>query len=274
MKLAPLFLAILLLALPVQAHEGEESTLEQTLEQAVAANSLNSIMAAASIAAILVLVSIYKKEKTERQKLALFLGIAIPVLAATVYTAGGTVYLNLASVSGGPVHWHADFEIWNCGSKLDLIDPEGLLNRVGTPVFHEHGDDRIHVEGVVTDLREASLHRFIEFVGGYHDDSTLIIPTNEGAVEMRNGDSCNGNPGKLQGFLFSVNNPSAAMKTGFVFEQTKIQDIGDYVPAPYSNIPPGNCIIIEFDQEKERTDKICSSYRLAIQKGDLEEEHG
>jgi len=39
----------------------------------------------------------------------LFAAIVIPVVAATIFLAGSTIYLNSVSSSGGPVHWHADF---------------------------------------------------------------------------------------------------------------------------------------------------------------------
>ena len=128
--------------------------------------STNYIVIAAVIAGILVAFSIYCKERTEKVKMLLFWGIALPIMLATAYSAGSTIYLNMISETKGPVHWHADFGIWNCGKKIDLVDPKGFSNRIGTPVFHEHGDDRVHVEGVVVGLKDVDLHTFFDVVGG------------------------------------------------------------------------------------------------------------
>ena len=58
-------------------------------------------------------------------------------------------------------------------------------------------------------------------------------------------------------------------KSGFIYEQIKIDDFEEYIISPYSNIPPGDCIIIEFGPEKQLTDKICLPYKLAEEKGDI-----
>jgi len=209
----------------------------------------------------------FSKEKTEKTKWIFFLAIIIPVILTTAYLTGSTIYLNLISETKGPVHWHADFEIWNCDEKIELIKPEGFSNRVGTPVFHEHGDNRIHVEGVVVDSVEVDLHSFFEVIGGTLTNNYLSVPTNNGIIEMRDGNLCNGNPGKLQGFLFKIKNPEDTKN--WVFEQRKLDDFEDYILSPYSQIPPGDCITIEFDVEKENTNKICETYKVAVQRGDL-----
>ena len=50
-----------------------------------------------------------------------------------------------------------------------------------------------------------------------------------------------------------------------------MENFDDHILAPYSNIPPGDCIIIEFDTEKEKTEHICETYKVAIERGDLSE---
>ncbi len=201
----------------------------------------------------------YQERFTERQKWLFFLGLALPIAAVTLYVAGTTIYLNLTSHTGGPVHWHADFELWNCGEQIDLRDPTGLSNRIGSPVFHEHGDNRIHVEGVVLNRGDANLHRFFEFIGGTLTAEKLVVPTNNGVVEAGNGGSCNGFPGKVQVFVYKTE--------GRKYEQFKAN--ADYVLSPSSLVPPGDCLIIEFAAEKEKTDKLCASYKTAIARGEL-----
>lgn len=248
-----------------QRSKEEYRTAEQLIKTTIQYTIIGTI-----IVLFLIFISLFCK-KTEMRRWFLFLGIAIPVILATLYSAGTTIYLNVVSETKGPVHWHADFEIWNCEEKVDLVDPSILTNRVGSAVFHEHGDDRIHVEGVVLDTREVDLQHFFAQVGSILREEYFVIPGNQGVVEMKNGQQCDGNPGKLQVFLYRVVNPEES-KEQFLYEQIKLDDFEEYVLSPYSYIPPGDCLIIEFGQEKERTDKLCETYRIALQKGVLKEQ--
>jgi len=171
------------------------------------------------------------------------------------------VYLNQKSWTGGPVHWHTDFELRLCGEMVDLIDPTGLTNRVGTPVFHEHNDNRIHVEGVVLNPEEVTLRRFFEIIGGYLERGHLAIPTNHGMLEVADGGTCGGQPAKWQAFVYRTK--------GRYFWQEKVHDYEHYIPSPQPLIPPGDCLILEFAPEKDRTDFICTTYEVAKQQGDI-----
>ncbi|MBI2583296.1 MAG: hypothetical protein HYW25_01390 [Candidatus Aenigmarchaeota archaeon] len=204
-----------------------------------------------------------KEHIKEKGKIIIFSLIVLLVIATTAYIAAGTVLKNIESATGGPVHWHADFEIWTCGEKVDIEDPMGFENRVGTPVFHEHGDDRIHVEGTLRQLNEASLHEFFEVIGGALEAGRIAVATNDGVEEFVNGQACNGNPAKVQVFLYKTE--------GETYAQQKLEDFENYVISPYPNVPPGDCIIIEFSEEKEETDRMCASYRIAEQNGEISE---
>lgn len=265
-KLLPIILLIAILSTFAYAHEGTDDSLDNKDEQ-IKSRSLWLTGIASLIVFIVIIYALNCKEKSEGLKWLLFMLIAIPVIIATIYVSVGTIYLNVISDTEGPVHWHADFEVWKCGQKLDLTDPTGALNRIGNPVFHEHGDDRIHIEGVVVRKREVDLHSFIEVVGGSLTRERLSLPTDDGIIEANNGEQCNGQEGKLQMFLYRVTNPDARTNTGFVYAQTKIEDFENYIPAPYSVIPPGDCFILEFDVDKPSTDKICETYRIAEEKG-------
>ncbi len=199
--------------------------------------------------------------QSETTKRVLFAMISLPILIATAYIAYTTVSLNLAAESKGPVHWHADFEIWNCGEKIDLKDPKQWSNRIGNPVFHEHGDDRIHVEGVILNKEDITLHHFLQVLGGSLTENSFIFPTDEGSLTVHNGDICNGQSGKIQVFVYQTKEESYA--------QQKLDSFSEYVLSPYSAVPPGDCIIIEFDGEKERTDHLCASYQSAVERGEL-----
>jgi hypothetical protein len=210
------------------------------------------------------------KKTAHRYKKTIFNIIVLLAIIPTIFLLGSTIYTNAISITKGPVHWHADFEIWNCGEKLDLIEPRGLLNRIGTSLLHEHGDNRIHVEGVLSKESDIDLHSFFSVTGGSMTKDRFLVPTNQGIREMKNGDLCNGKDGKLQVFVYKVTNPG--VKRAWKHNQNKIEDFEDYILSAETHVPPGDCIIIEFDQEKSTTDRICSSYALAIKKNQLEEE--
>jgi len=261
-----LIIVVILFSFTVYSHIEEVNEASKDIGESLKSTSKNYVMIAAVIAGILVLIAIYNKEK-EDSKMFLFLGIIIPIILATVYLTGSTIYLNIISETKGPVHWHADYEVWNCGEKIDLVKPTGLSNRIGSPLFHDHGDNRIHVEGVVTDKKDVDLHNFFETIGGSLTEISLYLPTNDGYVEIADGDLCNGNSGILQVFLYKIKNPDDTKN--WIFEQQKLENFEDYVLSPYSNIPPGDCIIIEFDIEKDTTKNICETYKLAVERGDL-----
>jgi len=213
---------------------------------------------------VLLIVALLKKEQSEGLKTFLFWTMVFPIVFATTFLAMDTVIENQQSVTRGPVHWHADFLIYRCGQQVSLKDPRGLSNKIGTPVLHEHGDERVHVEGTVRALQDVSLGEFFEVVGGHLEAGHLVIPANEGPVEMEDGQTCSdGQPATLQAFLYQTENG--------VVTQRKLDDPGSYVLSPESTIPPGDCVIFECTPEtKDRTDLICRFYKIAIDKGDVQ----
>jgi hypothetical protein len=194
----------------------------------------------------------------------LFAGIVIPTLLTSFYLAGSTIYLNIVSSSGGPVHWHADFQIWDCGKEVELEDPTGFLsNKVGTATLHEHNDQRIHLEGVVVKEAEASLGHFFDVVGGKISANEIQVPTNNGLIIRRNGDGCgDGKSGILQVYLFRT--------SGDTYTQEKVANPEKIILSPHGAVPPGDCIIMQFKSTVEdKTDKICQQYRIKEQLGEL-----
>ena len=197
---------LILFSFFVSGHEEEVHEEEVNIGEYVSKLSLQLVAIASVIVVFLVAISIMYEKKIKKAKKYLFLGIVIPIVIASLFLIGSTLYVNFISETKGPVHWHADFEIWNCGEKLDLVNPEGFSNKIGSSVFHEHGDDRIHVEGVVVSKSKIDLHSFFETIGGDLDKNRLEIPTDDKVVEVKDGDLCNGKPGKLQVFLYKIKN--------------------------------------------------------------------
>lgn len=249
--------------LEVLAHEGEEvaEVVKPALDEIIRSNSVKFSLFAGGVILVLTILSILFKEKAQWLKYLLFVGFILVVLANTIYLSASTIYLNQVSTTGGPVHWHADFEIWSCGQKVEIKDPQGLSNKVGTEVVHEHNDNRIHFEGVILDKHQASLGYFFEVIGGELHKDHISIPTENGLLELKSGQLCNGQKGSLQVFVYTTEGNS--------FSQIKLEDPKNYIISPQSQVPPGDCIIIEFDKEKDRTDKLCKFYEIAVQKGEI-----
>src|SRR3989344_7060076 len=216
-----------------------------------------------SVVGVFAVLFLVHEFQNERAKKTLFIIFSLVVLSTTAYLAAETIYKNVTSITGGPVHWHADFEIFSCGDGIELLDPTGFSNRVGTPVLHEHNDLRIHAEGVLKKLSDASLAKFFEVIGGSLDYGSLVVPTNSGTVSLQDGDICgDGRPGTLQVFLWETIDGIAT--------QRKLADYPPYVMKPEALVPPGDCIIFEFMPEiNEKTENICNQYEAADIRGDI-----
>lgn len=240
---------------------------ESELPGQVRSLAVNLIWITALIVAILVLVAITRQKLTAIAKTELFWGIAAPVILISLFLAGTAIYFNIVSATKGPVHWHADFRIYNCGQEIDLADPTGLSNRIGTPLFHEHDDGRIHVEGAVLDEANLTLGSFFKTIGGQVSPREMILPTNDGYVRLASGDFCvGGDPAyenrlaQLQVYLYRTE--------GRKVIQEKLVDWPNYVLSPQPDVPPGDCIIFELNPDiRGQTRNICPAYLQALRRG-------
>lgn len=267
-----LFILVLLSTSVLAQVTPEEVEEAHSFEENIRSTTWKILGAGTLVIIGITLFAIYGKQyyyKNKQRKRAVFILLVLAILAPTFYLGGSTLFLNVTSETSGPVHWHADYEVWRCGEKLDLIDPTGLSNKVGVAVLHEHNDDRVHVEGVPFIREVASLGRYFHVIGGDLGETSFTYPTNDGIVTVNNGEPCNGNPGEVQVFVYRILNPDDHKE--WVYEQVKLapEDYWSYVMAPYSAVPAGDCIIVEFDVPKESTDKICVTYEVSEQIGDL-----
>lgn len=260
------------------------------LEATISNLSTTAVFAGSAALILLVVLAILLNKKAPGFKPLLFGLIVVIVMGVTLTISGGTIYLNVKSATGGPVHWHADIEFWACNNELELRDPHGVLsNKIGTPTLHEHNDKRIHLEGVPVELpHDASLGKFMTVVGGEVSSNSLVVPLNDekyfedtseevdgdgpGApvpeevtpyimtgkdgkyAKFVSGETCGGQPAEVQVFAYQFNKDS---KT---YRQTKLERPENYKIAGHSDVPPGDCVIFEFGPKKDRTDKLCQQY--------------
>lgn len=231
LPLAVLLMAVLFLAAAGLAHMQQEDLAGFNF------SFMDAFLYGIAALIVIALLSVhYARRMTAREKKAVFVLYIIVTAVVTVYIAAGTIYLNLTSTTGGPVHWHADFEVWVCGEKLQLIESEGFDNKVGAPDVHHHNDLRIHVEGVLQHLDEASVREFFHAIGGEFEEDELTVPLKDKTVRTwRNGELCpDGKPGKVRLFVNGKEN----------FEY------GKYIIAPYPDVPPGDFLNITFSAER------------------------
>lgn len=262
---------------------------QEDLEASIVSLSLRVVAVSAVLVTVLVLLAWALNNKMPKLKLPLFIGIAGTMALSTLTLIGSTVYLNVNAESGGPVHWHADFEVWACGNEMEMRDPTGFSNKIGSSVLHEHNDHRIHLEGVVVEKHvDATLGKFMHVGEGAITDNALVIPLNPATgsyyedevdgdgpsdqykemVEQNivegdekgnfarfiSGGSCGSEQAEVQVFVYKYDGENET------YEQSKISRPQDYIITDDPNVPPGDCVIFEYDAPKSKTDKLCAQY--------------
>lgn len=253
--------------------------------------SMRTVLFASLLLIVLLIIAAKLMRRLPKVKLPLFVLIAATVLIPTVILFSSTVYLNVSSDSGGPIHWHTDVEFWACNSELELRDPSGFLsNKIGSPTFHEHNDKRMHLEGVVVDKEyDASLEKFMLLVGGKISADMLKLPVEEelftsetdgdvvtgnttdvqnlvvrdekgkAVVEAKNGKTCGGVDSEVQAFVYRFN------KADNTYSQHKLDDPARYTLRDESTVPPGDCLIVEFAPPKNKSSRLCKQYGVRHQ---------
>lgn len=183
---------------------------------------------------LIVVILLFHKVMNDAAKKIVYFSIIIIISLVTIYLVLTTLHLNIISLTKGPVHWHADFEIWVCGKEIFIAEPKSLLsNKQGVDLMHAHNDNRIHVEGVILDKKQASLGAFFYAVGGSISSDGIKVPTDEDLISVHEGDRCNEQPAKLYVFVNGnlIENPSS------------------YVISPYEKVPPGDRIKFVFTEK-------------------------
>lgn len=228
-----LLLVLILLSLPIVFSNEDDSDMANPSPFKFTQLSVVGYGSIAFIILIVIIILFQNKMNNLTKKMVYFL-IAAVTLLVTLYITITTLHLNITSETKGPVHWHADFEIWVCDKKIEFVDPKGMSNHVGTPLLHEHNDNRIHIEGVVMDKRDISLGAFFDAVGGSLSNTGMQIPTDDGLISVQDGNKCNGEPANLYVFV-----------NGRLIDNPK-----DHVISPYEEVPPGDIIKIMFTEKK------------------------
>jgi|GEM_PF-3666786 len=240
-----LFVAICsgICALPsVVAHE-TLTPVDYGLAQATgAANPLLYLSIASLVLVSTLLVSFFASETwTKRHGQKLFLLIACSIGFATVLTASFSLIQTLSAdtIAIGTV----EYQLWDCGKRITIPEPAGLTTTTGVPQIHDHDGNRIHLVGMTA--TPLTLGAFFDTIGGELTSDHVILPTATDYIHRTTMDSCpDGRPGVLQVFVNGKRMDNAAA----------------YVLHPGPAIPPGDCIIIDFNPTVQlTTEKTCDS---------------
>lgn len=139
-----------------------------------------------------------EKSLTMHDKNILMKGFIVAILFPSFFAAGAFIHESQTSWSGGEVHYHADMEFFvNDGGeikRLNLVDPQqfckdtshessymcSINDRTGSTEYHEHNDQRLHLEGVFKTKEDASLGTFFKIIGGELSNQRFVIPSTEG----------------------------------------------------------------------------------------------
>lgn len=216
------------------SHGGEEDEFMLDHSKLYPISQLQAVGYGSLIFGILILIILlFHKKMNELIKKSVYILLVVLISVITLYLVTTTLHLNIISLTKGPVHWHADFEVWVCDEEIALIEPKGLSNKQGTDLMHAHNDNRIHVEGVLLDYKQASLGAFFYAIGGSLSDDGLKVPTDKGLISVHEGDLCNEKLAKL--YVFVNGNP--------------IKNLSAYVISPYEKVPPGDKIKFVFTEK-------------------------
>jgi len=269
------------MTIPFLGEPSATSTLASTdLAKSVSDLSVAVVAAAAAMLMVLIVAAIVTRERWPKFKAPLFTLIVLVIAASTLTLSGASAYLSTSSPTGGPVRWSAEYQLWACGNQLELRDSKSLLtNHVGTPTLYEKNDSRIHFDGTPVNLpKDVSLGTFMQVVGGEISDDSLVVPLNDGAsfvgtprspeqiqpniatskagsyARFISGQACGDQTAYVQTFVYQRD---AGTNT---YHQFKVQSPADYEMSHTADVPPGDCIIMEFAPPKDKTDHLCPGY--------------
>lgn len=231
-----LFLLLLIIALSMSfaySHEAEED-FELNHSELYPISQLQAAGYGTVVFGFLIFIIIlFHKSMNEMAKKAVYYLVAAVAVLVTAYLVITTLHLNSISLTKGPVHWHADFEIWACDKEILIKEPEGFTNKQGVDLMHAHNDQRIHVEGVILDKKQASLGAFFYAIGGSLSNDGFIVPTDNGLESYHDGDHCNEKVAKLYVFV----------------NGQLISDPARYEISHYEKVPPGDRIKFVFTEK-------------------------
>lgn len=97
------------------------------------------------------------------------------------------------------IHWHAYPKVIICDEEKELPYPLGQAH-LGNALLHTHSppDNFIHIEGRIYSVDDIKLGKYFDVIGVSFNQDQIF--------DIKNGDLCNGELGKLKMFVNDVEN--------------------------------------------------------------------
>lgn len=251
--------------------------------------SASFIIVTASLLLVLAITSIAIFSGRDASLKKSLFNLCVAVIAVSTTTL---VWLNLylySKISNpGLASWNAGIEFWVCDVEVEIENPSWFkADRIGSSKIYEADDKKIHVNGLISDSgAEATLGSFMRSIGGSISEKSFTLPIDKKQVEdevdgdnvdiggiknierfvrigsdgrytltASNGMPCvDGKKTALQVFAYSYD------KINGTYSQEKLSDPNSYIISPERDVPPGDCLIIEYGQVKDTTERLCREY--------------
>lgn len=224
--------------------------------------SLQLIFLTAALIGVLFFFFFITRRANKLDSRVVFFAITACVFATTALLIMSTLFLTFTSWSKGPIDWRAYLEIWACDKEYSPYIYDSKEQTYGPRIIYDKDQKQIQLRGLMKRPEDSTLTQLIEGLGGELTAQSLMLPINNGTVRFTNNDRCGQDKAEVQVFVYHMNRDGT-------FAQRKIMAFSDYQIQPFSSVPPGDCIVIEFSPPKDRTDKKCRSYSQAQYKGEL-----
>jgi len=257
------------------------------IRQSVGSTSFIIVAVSLILVLFLTFTAIFMDKDASLKKSLFSLSVSVVVLS-TASLVWLNLYLYSKISNPGIASWDAGIEFWVCDVEVEIENPSWFsANRIGSSKIYEADDKKIHVNGLISDSRaEATLGSFMRTIGGSISENSFTLPIDKKLVEdetdgdnvdiggvknierfvragsdgkytltASNGMPCvDGKKSALQVFAYKYDNKTST------YSQQKISDPNSYIISPERDVPPGDCLIVEYGQIKDNTDRLCLEY--------------
>jgi hypothetical protein len=246
-------------------------------------SSLRVLVVATLAIALICILSASVKKRSPRHNGVLFILISIVVISSTGLLVGAVLDSFLNASPTGLSRRQSQIEYWACGVQLATPAPnKPFSSSNGEGAFYDYGDGFARFQGVIDqEVNAPNLSNFQRAIGGSITATSMVLPLSpdvvsttidgdspdpsgvsridkfvssavddQSTITLVNGATCGSTSSVINIFGYSVNeSTNTYMQKKYEFPSNldlgKIQNISD-------------CIIVEFDSIREKTDRLCS----------------
>ncbi|MCA1807522.1 MAG: hypothetical protein LC687_06725, partial [Actinobacteria bacterium] len=261
-----------------------------TLEPVMQSVSTDSVILASALLFGLVFFTLHHKYHQIRP-FVFYVFSAVTFIATTVLLIS-TVLLQTTSDISGNAHSQAEIEFWVCDTE---IKPN--TSPIHSSRQFDQANKRIAVSGFADKASSTTnLGAYLRAIGGELQSESIKVPLEDDSsdwlaagqwidgdpqgdmdiafverymlrnniegidgsvIDITDGQRCpDSSDTELQVFVYTADSQANT------YQQHKLDNPAEYVLTRNQSVPPGDCIIVEFSQPKDTTDKLCPGYGL------------